>query len=316
MRGSVYWSTYKIIEQEIIDLSYSITFDDCQAGAYSNKILDLIVRICINIESLYKDICRAEFSKTETTIGKTASKVVDYFGLTSKMLYVRNENFCFCKILREIMPFDYNAKDENDFYSVHCELKHDRLKNARKANIRTMLLALGAFYILNVIYDDRITPIQNNVYGTEVPFDFSYNTNIFSSEVFNKSLHDIEEALFSIVLQYNGKLDSEPIDFQDVARQCEKNLNITFREQKQDECLFVTSISSNYMNKLREFEKKYLGDTIATRTELSLLLGDYYSPKTYEGLNEKSLDVLMEHIMMNFDKNIINIEVNRTRKHR
>ena len=65
MFGSAYWSTYKRIEQEVLELSHSICFDDNQLKVYSNGILDLIVRICTNIESLYEDIYRDEFSKTE-----------------------------------------------------------------------------------------------------------------------------------------------------------------------------------------------------------------------------------------------------------
>ena len=61
------------------------------------------------------------------------------------------------------------------------------------------------------------------------------------------------------------------------------------------------------------FEKKYVCDNVATKTELLLLLSDHYDPKTYEQMDLKSIDVLMDHIILNLHKNIINLEVNKTR---
>ena len=85
MFSDAYWSTYKRIEQEVIKLSYSISFDDSQVNVYSNQILDLIIRISTNIESLYEDIYRDEFGKTEPEIGLMIKKLGEVFSLEDKV---------------------------------------------------------------------------------------------------------------------------------------------------------------------------------------------------------------------------------------
>ena len=97
MFGSVYWSTYKRIEKEVLELSHSIYFDDSQLKVYSNEILDLIIRISTNIESLYEDIYRNEFKKTENKIGPMITKIGEIFSLKDKVIHISNDNFHFKK---------------------------------------------------------------------------------------------------------------------------------------------------------------------------------------------------------------------------
>ena len=81
-----YWPTYKRIEQEVIDLSYSIYFDDSQTSVYSNQVSDLIIHISTNIESLYEDIYRSEFGGTEPEIGSMIKKLGETFSLEEKII--------------------------------------------------------------------------------------------------------------------------------------------------------------------------------------------------------------------------------------
>ena len=111
MFGSAYWSTYKRIEQEVLELSHSVCFDDNQLKVYSNEILDLIVRICTNIESLYEDIYRDKFSKTEPKIGPMITKLNEMLFLEDKIICVANDNFRFHKEMKEIKPFKYKNKN-------------------------------------------------------------------------------------------------------------------------------------------------------------------------------------------------------------
>lgn len=133
MFGSAYWSTYKRIEQEVLELSHSICFDDNQLEVYSNEILDLIVRICTNIESLYEDIYRDEFSKTEPKIGPMIMKLSEMLFLEDKIICIANDNFHFHKEMKEIKLFKYKYKNKDDFYSTYNALKHNRSANIKKA---------------------------------------------------------------------------------------------------------------------------------------------------------------------------------------
>ena len=310
MSGNLYWSTYKQIEKEALELSHNIAFDDKQLEVYSPKILDLIIRISTNIESLYLDIYRVNFGG-DVEIGQAIKDVAKKYKLEEKTIHISHENFSI-NTLRTIKPFQYKKKSKDDFYSTYNALKHDRAKNLHKATVYTLLRSLAALYVLNVIYDDRIIPVQNDIYGTEVPIEYSYNTEIFSANVFNKSLDDMQQALTGLYfeIESNSKLTNPWKNLNEMYRKCEENTGVKFRNQNSDECLFVTCISSNYMKKLRLFEKKYVGDNIATKTELLLLLGDHYDPKTYEQMDLNSLDVLMDQIIINLQRSIISLEVN------
>lgn len=312
MSGNLYWSTYKQIEKEVLELSYDIAFNDEQLEVYSPKILDLIIRISTNIESLYLDIYRVDFGK-DIEIGQAIKDVAKKYKLEEKIIHISHENFSI-KNMRNIKPFQYKKKSKDDFYSTYNALKHDRAKNLHKATIYALIRSLAALYALNVIYDDRVIPVQNDIYGTEVPIEYSYNTDIFSANVFNKSLDDMQQALAGLYfeIENNPKLTNPWKDMSEMYRKCEENTGVRFRGQNNNECLFVTSISSNYMKKLRLFEKKYVGNNVATKTELLLLFGDHYDPKTYEQMDLKSLDVLMDQIVINLQRSIISLEVNKS----
>lgn len=49
-------------------------------------------------------------------------------------------------------PLGYKPKSCNDFYSAYNAIKHDRVKNVRKASIKTLILAMAGLYLLNIYY--------------------------------------------------------------------------------------------------------------------------------------------------------------------
>jgi hypothetical protein len=50
-----YWSSYKQIETDLIQIAHSVYFDDNQLNVYSAKFSDMILSICSKIESVSKD---------------------------------------------------------------------------------------------------------------------------------------------------------------------------------------------------------------------------------------------------------------------
>ena len=53
---NIYWAIYKNLEKELISLTNVIHFDDEQLPCYSSKFIDLLIRICIEIESISKQL--------------------------------------------------------------------------------------------------------------------------------------------------------------------------------------------------------------------------------------------------------------------
>lgn len=107
MFGDAYWSIYKRIEKEAIDLSYNEYFDGDQLHTFSNGILDLILRISTNIESLYEEIYRDEFHSEKGTIYSKINKIGKLFSLEEKVIHISNKNFHFRKQMKSIKPFAY-----------------------------------------------------------------------------------------------------------------------------------------------------------------------------------------------------------------
>ena len=122
MFSDTYWSIYRRIEKEVLELSYNVFFDDNQIYIYSSKILDLILRINTNIESLYEDIYRNKVyedmkeNKDKEKIGLRIKKIEKLYLLEDKIIHISNENFHFQGEMKTIKPFGYEKHDENDFY--------------------------------------------------------------------------------------------------------------------------------------------------------------------------------------------------------
>lgn len=56
----LYAQSFEDIEEQVQEVMKFFIFDDKQLDVYSNKIADLIIRICCEIESISKDLCRAK----------------------------------------------------------------------------------------------------------------------------------------------------------------------------------------------------------------------------------------------------------------
>ena len=309
--SAAYWSAYKRIEKEVLELSHSIYFDDSQLEVYSNEILDLIIRISTNIESLYEDIYRDKFKKTENKIGPMITKIGEVFSLKDKIIYIFNDNFHFKKSLISIKPFDYKVGDKNDFYSTYNALKHNRSKNIKKANIHFLLRILAAFYVLCVIFDNKWTPLQNSIFESRTPYTFTYNSEIFSANVYDKQLAYAEQSIIFLAMKINTASKSKESRIAAILSQCEKNLKIKFRKQKPRECLFKAELTPEYLQNLDKLKKKYSENNTATEVELNILFGNHDDDKTFDRLGVESLDVLMDYIKLNMEKNIATIVVNR-----
>jgi hypothetical protein len=192
---NLYWSVYRNLEKEIMQLANEIHFDDSQIKVYSIKIVDLIFRCSAEIESISKDIYRDEIKKEP----KNAGECINYFEtnwlLNKKQVVMSAISFYFQKeFIPSFAPFDYIKNDENDYYSAYNAIKHDRVKNIKKANVNILIRAMAALYLLNIYYrKDKFTvksegdiPFNfDNSLGSDIPsnFDNSLGSDIFSVKI-------------------------------------------------------------------------------------------------------------------------------------
>jgi len=179
-----FWVVYKKLEKEIVDLSYYIHFTDegnsnasKQFWTYSNKIADLLVAICIQIESLFLELHRSEFGTTKDNIGDQINALDKKWNLSQKQVKVISKSMYFTDVDglgKEFAPMGYVAHDCNDFYSAYCAVKHNRINCLHKANVNALIRSLAALFILNVYYSFETRQINSIS-----EFDFSLGSDVF-----------------------------------------------------------------------------------------------------------------------------------------
>lgn len=183
-KSNMFWTIYKKLEKDVVDLSYYIHFSDeqnkdkfNQIWTYSNQIADLLIAISTQIESLFLELYKTEFKTTPDTIGTAISKVDNIWNLSTKQVRIISKNMYFSDINgfgNEFAPMAYKPHDENDYYGAYCAVKHNRIEALHKANINVLIRALAALFILNIYYSFE------NVETNEIAeFDFSLGSDIF-----------------------------------------------------------------------------------------------------------------------------------------
>ncbi len=183
-KSNMFWTVYKKLEKDVIDLSYYIHFSDetsenghNQIWTFSNQIADLLIAISTQIESLFLELYNTEFHTKSENIGASIESIDQKWNLSDKQVKIISKNMYFTDkngFGSEFAPMAYRSHDENDYYSAYCAVKHNRINVLHKANINILIRALAALFILNVYYSFEKVEIDEI---TE--FDFTFNSNVF-----------------------------------------------------------------------------------------------------------------------------------------
>ncbi|PWN72366.1 hypothetical protein C1631_007150 [Chryseobacterium phosphatilyticum] len=198
MNNNLYWVVYKNIEKEIIELSNLIHFDDTQLTIYSVRIAELLIRTVVEIESiskelyflnggekpndneLYFDTDCLEFLETKWLLSK---KVV--FVSAANFYFQQNEN----KILVPLKKANKRGSSSSDWQKAYQAVKHNRAKNLTKGNLKYLIRASSALYILNIYYKDTK---YNLGHISTTSFDNSQGSQIFSIKIHTNNTINIE----------------------------------------------------------------------------------------------------------------------------
>ena len=169
MKQEFFWPIYSQIEKEFIDISYCINIDRRQLSVYSIKIADLILRAVSECENIAKAICKKEkikFLNKKRRVRKIV-KFHEYVEAVDKVFSINRKlvNFVFDNADQntfdeKLMPF-YREKDGDSFktwswYSAYNAIKHDRVRNYRKANLNNLINSMAALFLLNIYYSDEV----------------------------------------------------------------------------------------------------------------------------------------------------------------
>ncbi len=186
-KSDIFWQTYLNLEKEAIEVSKYIFFTDevlvngkggivaqsCnkQLETFSPHIADLLVRCCVQIEAISKELyfdnggtkargdssilfdedCLKLIDIKWQTHNKTVMVVAPFFN------FVKDEN-------RILKPLKEAHKRQGTYWEkAYQAVKHDRYSSLHKGNVKAFIHALAALYLLNLYYrnDSWVTKYQD-----------------------------------------------------------------------------------------------------------------------------------------------------------
>lgn len=185
-----YWNAYKRLENEVLSLAECIHVCDDQLKVYSIKIADLLVRASIEIESLVKLLYHSNGGIKPN--GKDLYFDTDCFGLleslwliSKKTIFVTAPNFYFRedsnRVLRPLYKSYKRGSSSSDWQKAYQAVKHDRVNNLKSGNLRNLILAMGALYIINIYYRQANYDNIVDVDGSNI--DWGLGSELFSVKI-------------------------------------------------------------------------------------------------------------------------------------
>lgn len=186
-KSDIFWQTYLNLEKEVIKVSKYIFFTDevlvngkggivaqscnTQLETFSPHIADLLVRCCVQIEAISKELyfdnggtkargdssilfdedCLKLIDIKWQTHNKTVMVVAPFFN------FVKDEN-------RILKPLKEAHKRQGTYWEkAYQAVKHDRYSSLHKGNVKAFIHALAALYLLNLYYrnDSWVTKYQD-----------------------------------------------------------------------------------------------------------------------------------------------------------
>lgn len=200
-KADIFWQTYLNLEKEAIEVSKYIFFTDevlvnsgggivaqsctTQLEAFSPHISDLLVRCCVQIEALSKELYfdnggTKPRGDTSILFDEDCLKLIDIKWQThNKVVLVVAPFFNFTKDENRILkPLKEAHKRQGTYWErAYQAVKHDRYSSLQKGNVKAFIHALAALYLLNLYYrnDSWVTK-----YKDISKQDYSMGSAIFS----------------------------------------------------------------------------------------------------------------------------------------
>lgn len=186
-KSNIFWQTYLNLEKEVIEVSKYIFFTDevlvnskdsiisqpcnTQLETFSPYIADLLVRCCVQIEAISKEIYfdiggTKKRGDGKISFNEDCLKLIDIKWQThNKTVMVVAPFFNFTKDENRILkPLKEAHKRQGTYWErAYQAVKHDRYSFLQKGNVKALIQATAALYLLNVYYRNNfwITKYQN-----------------------------------------------------------------------------------------------------------------------------------------------------------
>ena len=246
-KSNMFWTVYKKLEKDVIDLSYYIHFSDeqgtdkkSQIWTYSNQIADLLISISTQIESLFLELYKIEFKTNVDSIGTAIGEIDKKWNLSTKQVRIISKNMYFTDrngLGNEFAPMAYKSHDENDYYGSYCAVKHNRINALYKANVNVLIRALAALFILNIYYSFEKMEIDEMS-----EFDFSLGSDVFMVKFSKNNYSSNDILIVDEDAEYLKKISA----FADTIPSLESGEFLKFKDETPEPKRYTVKINKQY----------------------------------------------------------------------
>jgi hypothetical protein len=138
-----YWTVYRNLEEEFLELSRSIHIDDNQLNVYSIKICELVIRTVVEVESLSKHLYFTKGGdKKDNNQLFFDTDCIDYLEslwklskkkvlVSSPHLYLEEESNT---VLTPLKKANKRGSSSSDWLRAYQAIKHNRAANLKKGS--------------------------------------------------------------------------------------------------------------------------------------------------------------------------------------
>ena len=186
-KSDIFWQTYLNLEKDAMEVSKYIFFTDeilvnrngtlvtqscnTQLNTFSPHIADLLVRCCVQIEAISKELYfdnGGTKARGDSSIlfDEDCLKLIDIKWKThNKVVMIASPSFNLTKDENRIFkPLKEAHKRQGTYWEkAYQAVKHDRYSCLQHGNVRAFIQALAALYLLNIYYrnDSWVTKYQD-----------------------------------------------------------------------------------------------------------------------------------------------------------
>ena len=202
MANTLYWSVYKNLEKEVLELSQWVYIDDRQLDTYSVKTADLLMRTAVEIESLSKALYfkhgGTKPDDNDLYFDTDCLKLLhEKFNIGSKVVLVSDVfQYCVKGENIKLTPLHNSWKNGKcDWKKAYQAVKHDRYNQLKKGNIKHLLRALASLFLLNLYFMDRAYPLSTDLKA--VSLDPRMGSDLFSVKIHTDNINITETSVIN-----------------------------------------------------------------------------------------------------------------------
>ena len=148
----VYWKQYRLLERDLIQTDDYVSIEKDNYNTFSSQYTKLLLTTCSEMDSIAEILCGMHENKIPFGIKNKLDLLIEEYPNLKK--YRVNTKYPYdIKNIAPMVKFDDSV---SDWWQAYNDIKHRRMEtneagryNYTKANLKNVLYAMAALYILN-----------------------------------------------------------------------------------------------------------------------------------------------------------------------